>query len=86
MYAFYLFTIWFLGPKLASATETYGVVGVFTTLLFWLYLVGRLVIGGATLNAVLVAVRCSGLARGLRRVFTRGGVVVGASGRTLLEP
>jgi membrane protein len=51
VHAFYLFTIFFLGPKLASATETYGVVGVFATLLFWLYLVGRLVIGGATLNA-----------------------------------
>lgn len=53
VHAFYLFTILFLGPKLASATETYGVVGVFATLLFWLYLVGRLVIGGATLNASL---------------------------------
>ena len=61
VHAFYLFTIWFLGPKLASATETYGVVGVFTTLLFWLYLVGRLVIGGATLNAALYDHRSAAL-------------------------
>jgi uncharacterized BrkB/YihY/UPF0761 family membrane protein len=53
IHAFYLFTVWFLGPKLNSATDTYGLLGVVATLLFWLYLVGRLVIGGATMNAAL---------------------------------
>ena len=53
IHAFYLFTLWFLGPKLNSATDTYGLLGVVATMLFWLYLVGRLVIGGATLNAAL---------------------------------
>jgi len=52
-HAFYLFTVWFLEPKLANATDTYGLLGVVATMLFWLYLVGRLVIGGATLNAAL---------------------------------
>ncbi len=51
VHAMYLFTTWFLGPKLASATQTYGLLGVVATLLFWLYIFGRLVIGGATLNA-----------------------------------
>lgn len=54
VHAFYLFTLWFLGPKLDSATSTYGLLGIVATLLFWLYLVGRLVIGGATLNAAIV--------------------------------
>jgi uncharacterized BrkB/YihY/UPF0761 family membrane protein len=48
---FYLFTTLFLGPKLASATELYGLIGIVGTILFWLYIVGRLMIGGAILNA-----------------------------------
>lgn len=53
VHAFYVFTAWFLGPKLDNATEVYGVMGVIATMLFWLYVFGRLVIGGATLNASL---------------------------------
>jgi uncharacterized BrkB/YihY/UPF0761 family membrane protein len=49
----HLFTVYFLGPKLANATELYGIVGVVSTMLFWLYIVGRLVIGAATINASL---------------------------------
>ena len=61
VHAFYLFTLWFLEPKLANATDTYGLLGVVATMLFWLYLVGRLVIGGATLNAALYDHRSEGL-------------------------
>ena len=49
----HLFTVYFLGPKLANATELYGVLGVVSTTLFWLYIVGRLVVGAATINASL---------------------------------
>jgi uncharacterized BrkB/YihY/UPF0761 family membrane protein len=49
--AIFLFTALFLAPKLASATQMYGVIGIVSTLLFWLYLLGRLVVGGATLDA-----------------------------------
>jgi uncharacterized BrkB/YihY/UPF0761 family membrane protein len=49
--AMHLFTVYFLGPKLNSATELYGVVGIVTTVLFWFYITGRLIIGSATLNA-----------------------------------
>jgi membrane protein len=49
----HLFTTLFLGPKLTSATELYGALGIATTILFWLYIVGRLVIAGASLNASL---------------------------------
>jgi uncharacterized BrkB/YihY/UPF0761 family membrane protein len=45
--------VYFLGPKLANATELYGVLGVVSTILFWLYIVGRLVVGAATVNASL---------------------------------
>ena len=49
--ALHLFTTLFLGPKLTSATELYGALGIATTILFWLYLVARFVIAGAILNA-----------------------------------
>jgi uncharacterized BrkB/YihY/UPF0761 family membrane protein len=48
--AMHLFSAFLLGPKLTNATELYGVIGVVATILFWLYIVGRLVIGGATIN------------------------------------
>jgi uncharacterized BrkB/YihY/UPF0761 family membrane protein len=47
----HIFTVYFLGPKLESATQLYGVVGIVTTMLFWLYLGGRLIVMGATMNA-----------------------------------
>ena len=49
--AFYQFATRFLAPKLANATELYGLLGIAATALFWLYLLGRLMIGAATLNA-----------------------------------
>jgi membrane protein len=51
--ALHLFTTLFLGPKLANATELYGALGIATTILFWFYLVGRLVLAGAMLSASL---------------------------------
>ncbi|HSF99068.1 MAG TPA: YhjD/YihY/BrkB family envelope integrity protein [Ornithinibacter sp.] len=50
---FTILTIWFLVPKLASATDRYGLAGITATLLFWLYVLGRLFIAAATLNASL---------------------------------
>ncbi len=51
--AFQQFATWFLAPKLANATQLYGLLGVTATALFWFYILSRLVIGGATLNASL---------------------------------
>jgi uncharacterized BrkB/YihY/UPF0761 family membrane protein len=48
-----LFTTYFLGPKLENATQLYGALGIATTILFWFYVVGRLVIAAATLSASL---------------------------------
>jgi uncharacterized BrkB/YihY/UPF0761 family membrane protein len=52
--ALHLFTALFLGPKLTNATELYGGIGIATTILFWLYIVGRLVIAAAIVNASFV--------------------------------
>ena len=53
IHAFTIVTIWFLAPKLASATALYGILGVAATFLFWLYILGRLFLAAATLNASL---------------------------------
>ena len=58
--AMHLFTLYFLGPKLASATQLYGVFGVVTTFLFWFYLGGRLIVAGATLNVEAAETRATG--------------------------
>ncbi len=52
--ALHLFTAYLLGPKLTNATQLYGGLGIATTILFWLYIAGRLVLGAATLNSALV--------------------------------
>ena len=51
--AFFAVTTWFLVPSISNATELYGLVGIVATALFWLYVLGRLTIGAATLNASL---------------------------------
>ena len=40
--AMHLFTVYILGPKLESATQLYGVIGITTTIFFWFYIAGRL--------------------------------------------
>jgi uncharacterized BrkB/YihY/UPF0761 family membrane protein len=51
--ALHLFTVFYLSPKLHHSTQLYGVLGIVATLLFWLYMTGRLVVAAATLNASL---------------------------------
>ena len=50
--ALYVFTAYYLQIKLANASELYGVLGLATTALFYLFLIGRGVIWAAELNAV----------------------------------
>jgi uncharacterized BrkB/YihY/UPF0761 family membrane protein len=50
--ALHVFTVYFLQTKLANASELYGVLGLATTALFYLFLVGRGVVWAAELNAV----------------------------------
>jgi uncharacterized BrkB/YihY/UPF0761 family membrane protein len=63
MQAMHLFTVYFLSAKLGNATELYGILGIVTTILFWFYLAGRLVIAAATLNASVVDERRERLER-----------------------
>ena len=51
--ALHLFTGFYLDPKLNHSTELYGVLGIAGTILFWLYISARLVVGAAMLNASL---------------------------------
>ena len=55
--ALHVLTVYFLANKLASASDLYGVLGLATTTLFYLYLVGRGIIWAAELNAVVWTVR-----------------------------
>lgn len=57
--AFYQFATWFLAPKLANATQLYGLLGIAATVLSWLYALGRLMIGAVTLNASVLEQRAT---------------------------
>lgn len=50
-------TLWFVVPKLDESTSLYGPLGAVATLLFWMYLAGRLVVTSPILNASLDAER-----------------------------
>ncbi len=55
--ALHVFTVFYLQTKLANASELYGVLGLATTALFYLFLVGRGVVWAAEANAVVWDVR-----------------------------
>jgi uncharacterized BrkB/YihY/UPF0761 family membrane protein len=55
--ALHIFTVYYLQTKLSNASELYGVLGLATTALFYLFLIGRGVIWAAELNAVVWDVR-----------------------------
>ena len=46
-------TVYYLGPELAKKSQIYGALGAAVMLLLWLYLLGRLMIASAILNASL---------------------------------
>ena len=45
--------VYYLTPRLESSQSTYGALGIAATLLFGLYLISRLVVGSAVLNATM---------------------------------
>jgi len=49
----HVLTLWFAVPKLQSSASTYGPLGTVATLLFWGYLVGRLIVSAPILNAAV---------------------------------
>ena len=55
--ALHIFTVYYLGEKLARSSELYGTLGLAATVLFYLFLLGRGVVWAAELNAVVWGVR-----------------------------
>jgi uncharacterized BrkB/YihY/UPF0761 family membrane protein len=51
--AIHLFTVWYLVGRAERAESTYGAIGTALVILVWLYLVARLVVGAAVMNAEL---------------------------------
>jgi uncharacterized BrkB/YihY/UPF0761 family membrane protein len=57
--ALHVFVVYFLQRKLGNASELYGALGLATTALFYLFLVGRGVVWAAEVNAAVWEVRAS---------------------------
>ncbi len=53
----HLFTTYYLAGRASRAESVYGAIGTALVLLFWLYLLARLMVGSAVLNAELAARR-----------------------------
>ena len=51
--SFQIAVIFYFAPRLGRSEETYGALGIAATMLVWLYVLSRLVTGGAFLNATL---------------------------------
>jgi len=49
----HLLTVFYLADKLQHSSELYGALGGAAAVLLWLFLIGRLVVGSAVLNATL---------------------------------
>lgn len=51
--AMHVFSVYFLSDRIQSASALYGVLGLAATLLFFLFMFGRIIVWGAELNAVV---------------------------------
>lgn len=60
LYALHLFTVLYLGHRVAAQSKLYGALGGAATILLWAFLLGRLVVMSATMNAILFARRGRG--------------------------
>lgn len=56
-FAMHLFAVYFLADKIASASNLYGALGLASALLVYLFMIGRIVVWAAELNAVSWEVR-----------------------------
>jgi uncharacterized BrkB/YihY/UPF0761 family membrane protein len=48
-----LLTTYWIGNLVARKTDTYGAVGIALAVLLWVYILGRIMVGSAGLNAAL---------------------------------
>jgi len=46
-------TTYWIGHLVARKANTYGAVGIALAVLFWVYVLGRIIVGSAGLNATL---------------------------------
>jgi len=46
-------TTYWIGHLVAGKSHTYGAVGIALATLFWVYILGRIIVGSAGLNATL---------------------------------
>jgi uncharacterized BrkB/YihY/UPF0761 family membrane protein len=53
----HLVTTLFLAGKVERASATYGTIGAAFALLFWMYLISRVIVGAAVLNATMAGAR-----------------------------
>jgi uncharacterized BrkB/YihY/UPF0761 family membrane protein len=53
----HLFTAYYLADQAERATSVYGAIGAALVILLWLFIIARLAVGGAVLNAELAARR-----------------------------
>jgi len=60
----HLATVLYIGPKGERASASYGALGIALVLLLWLYLLGRLIVASAFLNATIWEDRNPALAGG----------------------
>jgi len=51
--ALHLLTTFWIGPLVARKSNTYGAVGIALAVLLWVYVLGRVIVGSAGLNATL---------------------------------
>ncbi len=49
----HLLTTFWIGPLVARKSNTYGAVGIALAVLLWVYVLGRIIVGSAGLNATL---------------------------------
>jgi len=49
----HLLTVYWIGHLVARKTNTYGAVGIALAVLLWVYILGRIMVGSAGLNAAL---------------------------------
>jgi uncharacterized BrkB/YihY/UPF0761 family membrane protein len=53
MQCLHLLVVYYLAAKLERAPELYGALGAATVFLLWLYLIARVIVSAAFLNATL---------------------------------
>ena len=49
----HLLTTYWIGHLVARKTNTYGALGIALAVLLWVYILGRIIVASAGLNAVL---------------------------------